>query len=145
MTFGPGDRVAESSHNDPLVVSVRLNKYEIKRMVIDTRSSVNLMIFEVYNKLGLDKNRLTKVSYPLVRLEDKIVAVLGTVNLLFMLGDEKHKREICTEFVAVDIPLAYNVILGCSILNYHGIFINMGYLCLNMGLFLLAPRGVMVV
>lgn len=48
--------VTESSHNDPLVVRVRLNRHEVKQVLVDTGSSVNLLTLEVYNKLGLDKN-----------------------------------------------------------------------------------------
>lgn len=49
-----------------------------------------------------------------------------------MLQNEKHKREVYAKFLVVDIPLAYNVILDHSVLNYHGIVINMCPLCLNL-------------
>lgn len=69
------------------------------------------------------------------------MAILGTINLLLMLGDEKHKLEVYIKFVVVDIPLAYNIILGHPVLNYHGIVINMAFLCLKLP----APRGVTIV
>lgn len=81
-------------HNDLLIVSIRLDRYDVKRVLMGTGSSVNLLTLKVYNKLGLNKNSLTKVSYPLVRLGDKIVAVLGIINLSLVLGNEKHKREV---------------------------------------------------
>lgn len=31
-------------------------------------------------------------------LEDKTVAVLGAINLLLVLGDEKYKQELCKVF-----------------------------------------------
>lgn len=79
-------------------------------MLVDTRISVNLVTFEVYNKLGLNKSSLTKVSYSLIGLRDKTMAVLDTVNLPLVLGDEKHKLEVYAEFSVVNIPLAYNII-----------------------------------
>lgn len=66
----------------------------------------------MYNKIGLDQSNLTKVSYPLVGLGDKTETVLDTVNLPIMLEDKKHKWEVYAEFAVVDIPLAYNFILG---------------------------------
>lgn len=93
MTFGPSDMVTESSHNDPLVVRVRLNRHEVKQVLVDTGSSVNLLTLEVYNKLGLDKNNLTKNSYPLVILRDKTMTILGIVNLSLVLWDEKNKEK----------------------------------------------------
>lgn len=85
--------VTESSHNDPLVVRVRLNRHEVKQVLVDTGSSVNLLTLEVYNKLGLDKNNLTKNSYPLVILRDKAMTILGIVNLSLVLWDEKNKEK----------------------------------------------------
>lgn len=100
--------------------------------MIDTGSSVNLITLDVFNKLGLDNNNLTKVSYPLVKLGNKTVAALGTINLPLMLDDEKHKCELYADFAVVDIPLAYNIILGRPVLNCQRIVINMGTVCLNI-------------
>lgn len=86
--------MTEALHNDPLVVSVRLNRYDVRRFLMDTGSSVNLLILDVYSKLSLDKTKLMKVSYLLVGLGDKTVTVLGTVNLPLVVRDKKHKREV---------------------------------------------------
>ncbi|KAG8643880.1 hypothetical protein MANES_11G076151v8 [Manihot esculenta] len=117
VRFGPVDKAIGFFQNDPLVTSVRLNMYEVRRVLVDTCSSVNLLTLDVFNKVGLDRNNLVKVSYPLVGLGDKIAAVLGTINL---------------PLVLVDIPLAYNVILGRTVLNCHDIVINMGAMCLKV-------------
>lgn len=65
-------------------------------------------------------------------LGDKIMVELSTINLPLVLRNEKCKREVYAEFVVVDITLAYNVIFGLPILNYYGILINMGALCLKL-------------
>lgn len=96
-----------------------MNRYNVRRVLEDTGTSVNLLTLEVFNKLGLDKNNLTKVSYPLVGLGDKTVAMLGTINLSLVLVDKKHNRELYAEFAVVDIPFAYNVMIDLPILNYH--------------------------
>lgn len=90
------------------------------------------MTLNVYNKLGLNKNSLTKVLYPLLELGDKIMVVMGTINLPFELSDEKYKREVYVEFIVVIIPLAYNVILKRLVLSCHSIVINIDYLCFKL-------------
>ncbi|XP_058010216.1 uncharacterized protein LOC131183467 [Hevea brasiliensis] len=87
---------------------------------------------EVLEKLGYKIENLTKVMYPLVSLGDKTVFVLGTVNLATVLGDKGHKKEIYTEFVVIDIPLSYNIILGQPILNNNDIVIRMKWLCMKL-------------
>lgn len=95
-------------------------------MLVDKESSINFLILEIHNKVGLG---------------DKIVVVLGTVNLPLLLRDEKHKREVYAKCAMVDISLVYNVILGRPVLNCHGIVINMDFLCLKLP----APEGVAIV
>lgn len=124
VKFRPSDKVTETLQNGLLVISVRLNKYEVRQVFVDIGISINLLTLEVYNKLSLDKSNLTKVSYPLVELGDKTMAVLGIINLPLVLGNEKHKREVYAKFAVVDIPL--------TILNCHGIVIYISSLCLKL-------------
>ncbi|XP_021600715.1 uncharacterized protein LOC110606273 [Manihot esculenta] len=123
------------------ILSIEQEPYKVRQVLVDTDSFVNLLILNVFNKLGLDKNSLVKVFYLLVGLGDKTVTVLGTINLPLVMGDEKYKRELYVEFAVVDISFAYNVILGHPILNRHGIVINMGAMCLKLP----APGGIAVV
>lgn len=133
--------MTETLHNDPLVISVRLNRYDVRQLLMDKSTSVNLLTLKIFNKLGLDKINLTTVSYSLVGLREKILAVLGTINLPLVLGDEKHKREVYVEFAVVDILVAYNVILGRLVLNCYEIVIDMDVFCLMLP----TPRGLAIV
>lgn len=58
IKFGLADRVTESLHNDPLIIRLRLNRFDVKRVLVDITSSLNLLTSEIFNKLGLDKNNL---------------------------------------------------------------------------------------
>lgn len=66
-----GDRVIAQRTTS----GIGLNKYEVKLMLIDTKSLINLITLDVCNKLELDTNNLTKFSHLLVGLGDKTVAV----------------------------------------------------------------------
>lgn len=66
-----GDRVIAQRTTS----GIGLNKYEVKLMLIDTKSLINLITLDVCNMLELDTNNLTKFSHLLVGLGDKTVAV----------------------------------------------------------------------
>lgn len=66
-----GDRVIAQRTTS----GIGLNKYEVKLVLIDTKSFINLITLDVCNKLELDTNNLTKFSHLLVGLGDKTVAV----------------------------------------------------------------------
>lgn len=55
LTFGPEDKKITIPHNDPLV-SVKLNRYKVRKVLIDTGSSVNLITWDVSNKLWIRMN-----------------------------------------------------------------------------------------
>ncbi|KAJ9135165.1 hypothetical protein P3X46_032376 [Hevea brasiliensis] len=78
-------------HSDPLVINILVNRYMMQRVLVDIGSSVNLITLEVYEKLGLKREDLTKVIFPLVRLGDKIVSIAETTNLTVILDDKVHK------------------------------------------------------
>lgn len=48
---------------DLLAVEIVLNLYEIRRVLIDTGSFVNLFTLNIFNKLDLDKNSLVRIFY----------------------------------------------------------------------------------
>ncbi|KAJ9178771.1 hypothetical protein P3X46_010628, partial [Hevea brasiliensis] len=112
ITIGSNDHEVKQPHSDLLVVSVQINRYIVRQVLIDTGRSVNLLTKEVLEKLGHKSKNLAKVMYPLIGLGDKTILVFGIINLVVVLGDEGYKREICTKFVMVDIPLSYNIILS---------------------------------
>lgn len=77
----PEDNKVIVPHSDPLIILVRMNKFLMKRILINTECFMNLVTFNVCEKLGLEKKNLSKVSYPLVGLGDKLIPILGTTNL----------------------------------------------------------------
>lgn len=69
---------------------------------------MNLVTLDNYEKLGLKKETLFKVPYPLMGLSDKAVPVLGMTNLIIILGEDEFRRMLLyPEFAVVDILLSY--------------------------------------
>lgn len=46
------DNKISTSHSNPLVISARINKFVVKRILIDTGSSMNLVTLDAFDKLG---------------------------------------------------------------------------------------------
>ncbi|KAJ9159283.1 hypothetical protein P3X46_024798 [Hevea brasiliensis] len=109
-----------------------MSRYTIRRVLIDTGSSVNFLMREVLEKLKHKLENLVKVIYPLVGLSNKTISLLGTINLIVVLGDEGYKRKIYIEFMVIDILLSYNIMLGRLIVNDNGIVISMHWLCMKL-------------
>ncbi|XP_057489426.1 uncharacterized protein LOC130775293 [Actinidia eriantha] len=96
-------------HSDLLVVQRRIGGYDVKRILVDTKSSVEVMYYyDLFKQLKLPQDQLKLARAPLVGFNTQAHWPLGTVSLKTRAGSQ----ELMTEFVVVDIPSPYNAIVG---------------------------------
>ncbi|GFZ00952.1 hypothetical protein Acr_14g0005870 [Actinidia rufa] len=95
-------------HSNPLVVQLRIGGYDVKRILVDTGSSVEVMYYDLFKQLKIPQEQLKPARAPLVGFNAQAHWPLGTVSLKTRAGSQ----ELMTEFVVVDIPSPYNAIVG---------------------------------
>ncbi|XP_070013507.1 uncharacterized protein [Nicotiana sylvestris] len=97
----------EQPHNEALVISILMNKIQVKRMLIDTDSSTNIVRLRVVEQLGL---------------QDQVVPATQVLNV-FNMANETTKGEIILpvnvaetihekKFYVIEGDIRYNVLLG---------------------------------
>ena len=64
-------------HDDALVITLRIGGYDVKRVMIDQGSAINIMYPDLYKGLGLKPEDLAAYSSPLVSFEGKMVVPKG--------------------------------------------------------------------
>ena len=64
-------------HDDALVVTLRIGGYDVKMVMIDYGSTVEIMYPDLYKGPGLKFENLTAYSSPLVSFEGKMVVPKG--------------------------------------------------------------------
>ncbi|XP_057972841.1 uncharacterized protein LOC131160992 [Malania oleifera] len=89
----------------------------VRRILIDNRSSANIMFWSVLVGMKIGKERLKPVSTPLVGFGGDTVHPLGTITLPVTIGTTLQQVTTLIEFLVVDRPSVYNVILGRPFLN----------------------------
>ena len=60
-------------HNDALVVTLRIRGYDVRRVLIDQGSAVEIMYPDLYKGLNLKPDDLTTYESPLVSFEGKTI------------------------------------------------------------------------
>ena len=68
-------------HDDALVVTLRIGGYDVKKVMIDQGSVVEIMYPDLYKGLGLKSENLTTYTSPLVSFEGKMVVPKGHIRL----------------------------------------------------------------
>lgn len=66
--------------------------------------------------MGLGKSCLKLVSYPIIGLTGAFVILEGTIKLSVKLEKGSESRDLMVEFPVVDVPMAYNAIIGLPLM-----------------------------
>ena len=75
------------------------------------------MFASAFDQLGISKDGIRPVATPLVGFNGLSTQPLGLIELLVLMGTHPQQVPVITNFVVVEAPSAYNVILGRTGLN----------------------------
>ncbi|KAK2999044.1 hypothetical protein RJ639_024463 [Escallonia herrerae] len=107
----------KTPHDDPLVVTLRVGNFDVKRILVDNGSSVEVLFYEAFQKMNIPSDRLRKMDTPLYGFSNHPVAVEGIIVLPVAIGTPPTQAKLMLDFVVVRVPSAYNAILGRKALN----------------------------
>ncbi|XP_068323335.1 uncharacterized protein [Pyrus communis] len=104
-------------HNDPLIVKVHIANFEVRRILVDTGASLNIMFAEAFKTLNVAEHLLDHSVSPCISFSGDVVQPLGSVHLPFTISTCMYTATITTNFLVVDCPTTYNVIFGRTCIN----------------------------
>ena len=80
--FSDEDKIGTiQPHDDALVITLRIGGYDVKKVMVDQGSMVEIMYHGLYKGLNLKAKDLTPYSSPLMSFERKIIIPKGQVRL----------------------------------------------------------------
>ncbi|KAH1092395.1 hypothetical protein J1N35_019652 [Gossypium stocksii] len=114
--FGNDDEklVCDEDGNDSMVAFTMIVGFEVKRILVDSGSVVDVLSWEAYQKMGLKEQALSKASL-LYGFRNSPVKAKGSITLPITLGDGEYTTTEYAQFFVMDHPIVYNVIFGCPI------------------------------
>ena len=118
MTFNKEDaRGVKQPHNDPLVITLTIEGFNIKRILVDNGSSADIIYLSAFQQLKLDPGRLHPFDSPFVSFSGDRVYPKGIVTLTVIVRTHQKQLTRQLDFLVVDCPSSYNVIIGRPTLN----------------------------
>ncbi|XP_042380412.1 uncharacterized protein LOC121972856 [Zingiber officinale] len=113
INFGSKDLEGiEIPHDDALIIKTVIVNYTIRQTFIGTGSSVNIIFKQAFDLLQIDRAELLPMATPLYGFTGNEVSPIWQTRLVVSLGEEPLIRTRTTNFIVVDAPSPYNVILG---------------------------------
>ena len=82
--------------------------YDVKRMMVDQGSGVEIMYLNLYRGLNLRPKDLTAYNSPLVSFDGKVVILRGQIRLSVQVGLEVME----VDFIVADVYSPYTAIMA---------------------------------
>ncbi|GAV90417.1 hypothetical protein CFOL_v3_33826, partial [Cephalotus follicularis] len=104
-------------HDDPVVVTLLVKLFTMKRILIDSGSFVDILYKYAFDQLRIPADQLNPVKTPLVGFAGEMVHPLGSIELSVVVGTAPCQTQVEMTFLVVDTPSPYNAIIGRPGLN----------------------------
>ena len=109
LGFSDEDKIGTiQPHDDTLVVTLRIGGYDVKRVLVDQGSAVEVMYPDLYKGLNLKLEDLTAYDSPLVSFEGKTITPKGQIRLPIQTGLDMVEMD----FIVVDAYSLYTAIVA---------------------------------
>ncbi|GAV68325.1 hypothetical protein CFOL_v3_11828, partial [Cephalotus follicularis] len=113
ITFSEADyEGVRLPHDDSVVVTLLVELFTMKRILIDSGSSTDILYKHAFDQLRIPADQLKPVKTPLVGFVGETIHPLGSINLSVVAGTTPRQAQVEMTFLVVDTPSPYNAIVG---------------------------------
>ncbi|KAJ8426246.1 hypothetical protein Cgig2_031987 [Carnegiea gigantea] len=113
MMFGGKDAPRFASpYNGPLVVEMKIGSAIVRQILIFTGSSVDIITWDYLKKLAHLGHDIVPMTNPILGFGGQKVRPLGMIRLPVRFGDKARFKSLEDDFLVVNVPTAYNLIIG---------------------------------
>ncbi|XP_072062188.1 uncharacterized protein [Arachis hypogaea] len=132
ITFSQEDICSAAPNlDDPVVISIQTGELLVRKVILDSGSSADVLFYSTFLKMKLSEKLMQPSSGELVGFSGERVPIKGYIWLKTMMGEGSLSRTIDMQYLVVDCPSPYNIILGRPALNMFRAVVSTFYLCVK--------------
>ena len=99
-------------HCDALVVKAMIANNNVHRILVDNGSSVDILYFQAFERMELKVSDLKPSPNLVYGFTGDSVILLGVISLPMTLGEYPRQSCVMADFLVIDQPSAFNIVLG---------------------------------
>ena len=113
ITFSDSDaHLIHHPHFDALVITVMMANNNVHRILVDNGSSIDILYYQTFQKMGLKVNDLKPSPNPIYGFIGDSVTPMGVISLPMTVGDYLRQSYVMADFLVINQPSAFNAVLG---------------------------------
>ena len=105
-------------HDDPLVIMLMIEGFNTRRILVDNYNSTDIIYLSAFQQLKVSLERLHPFDSPFVSFSGDKVYPKSIVTLTVTVEVYPKQLTCQLDFIVVDYPSSYNVIIGRPTLNH---------------------------
>jgi hypothetical protein len=115
-----------------LAIEANIARWTLGKLLVDNGSSTDIILADVYDKMGLSRDLLQPPDTPLYGFGGRVIHAVGKVLLPVSFGTIQNARTEYLSFDVVEMYYPYNGIVGKGFLNKFEAIIHQAYLCVKI-------------
>ena len=138
ITFSDADfQGTDPNQDDPMVITIEVESFAVKKVLIDQGSSVDILYWKTFNKLQIPPADLTPHDEPIYGFSGERVPTKGYIDLHTTFGEGRQTKTIPIRYLVVEAHTSYNVLLGRPSINALGAIVSTPHLAMKFP----SPQG----
>ncbi|XP_052291838.1 uncharacterized protein LOC127900684 [Citrus sinensis] len=118
-------------HEDALVIKAMVAGTELRRILVDTGSSVNILFKSALDDMGIADLKLERINTSLKGFGGGRLTPMGIIELPITVGTKPFERTMMLDFVVVEERSPYQMILGRPFMRISQCVVSTHYLALK--------------
>ncbi|RZR99542.1 hypothetical protein BHM03_00029107 [Ensete ventricosum] len=91
-------------HDDSLVITAHIASPRVRRIMIDTGSSVDILYLDAFQKLGMTNRDLILMTSTLTGFTEDMITPVGIATLPMTFSDKPRTKTFMVPFMVVELP-----------------------------------------
>jgi len=121
----------DPQHDDPMVISVKIEDFAISKTLVDQGSSVDILYWGTFKRLRISEVEIQQYSESIMGFSGERVNTMGYIDLFTKFGAGRMTRMVKIRYLIVDAHTSYNILLGRPSLNMLGTVISTYHLAIK--------------
>ncbi|KAH9714403.1 hypothetical protein KPL71_020650 [Citrus sinensis] len=118
-------------HEDELVIKALVASTELRRILVDTGSSIDILFKSALDDMGISDLKLERTNTSLKGFGGGRLTPMGVIELLITVGTKPFERTMMLDFVVVEERSPYQMILGRPFMRISQCVMSTHYLALK--------------